>query len=197
MNTAKPTEPTTHPHRQTPLDFTALWMRVVVAGLVIVAAVWVLTWRLPAALVDGRNTVAGVVIVVAGLYAGTLAVYARLQHFTAYGRTERAVKPDPGGIVYLTQRLTVAGEPVDRDATPVSFGVDPSMLKRALAYVNGGGETSRAKMTKALGLSQKQWQSVMAGLEDMGAVTNNGRAGIAADLAEVGRLLDELDAQGW
>lgn len=197
MNAEQPRQSHSSHHRPV-LEFAAVWMLAAacsVAGVLIGGLALSMDDMTPLASV--ARSAAGIVAMLFLAAAVVLVAYARLEHFATYGRQQRTVKSDPAGIVYLTQRMTVAGEPVDRDAKPVSFGVDPDLLKRALAYVKGGGETSRAKMTKALGLSQKQWQNVMAGLEDMGAVTNNGRAGIAADLAEVGRLLDELDAQGW
>ena len=191
-------QPHSNTHRQTPLDFTALWMRVVAAVLVIVACIAVVLFAdLPGPLDEAVNTLAAVVVVVAAVYAGVLALYARLQHFTAYGRQEQAQAVKPGGVVYFTQRMNVAGEQVDRDAAPVDFGVKPDVLKRVMSYISGGGATSRSAMTKGLGISQGQWSQIMAGLEDIGAVSNNGRAGIDADMTEISRLLKELDAQGW
>ena len=80
---------------------------------------------------------------------------------------------------------------------PVDFGVKPDVLKRVMSYISGGGATSRSAMTKGLGISQRQWSQIMAGRDDIGAVSNNVRAGIDADMTEISRLLKELDAQGW
>lgn len=183
------------PHHNTPLEMTGLWSRAI--GLLTAAGLFVALGLVGAVVLDAWQA-AGLGLALAlivGVPGAILALYTRLEHGAAYGRREQPARPAGAAPIYLTQRLNVAGRPIDREPTPVNFGVDPADLDAALRHIRGGGATSRNAMTGALGISQGTWAKLMGGLETIGAVSNNGRAGIAADMGEIDRLLEELDAQ--
>ncbi len=160
-----------HTHRQTPLDFTALWMRVVVALLVIVACVWALSWRVPSWATDGRNAVAGVVLVVALIYAGVLALYAYLQHLEAYGRREpKAQRTGDTWRIHLKRELPVGNRgAVEMEPDPVDLPVKPAEFVRIVRDMQRSG-TSRDK--RPAGVSQPLWRRVMTALEDLDGAVN-------------------------
>ena len=179
-------QPHSNTHRQTPLDFTALWMRVVAAVLVIVACIAVVLFaHLPGPLDEAVNTLAGVVAVVAAVYAGVLAVYARLQHYTAYGRQERATKAGDEWIINLKREIPVSDRgTVEMEPTRVKLPVAPREFTRIVREMmrNGTGIDDRPS-----GVSQPLRTKVLRALEDMDGATNGGRG--------VGwQLSDDLDA---
>ena len=185
-------QPHSNTHRQTPLDFTALWMRVVAAVLVIVACIAVVLFaHLPGPLDEAVNTLAGVVAVVAAVYAGVLALYARLQHFTAYGRQERATKAGDEWIINLKREIPVSDRgTVEMEPTRVKLPVAPREFTRIVREMmrNGTGIDDRPP-----GVSQPLRTKVLRALEDMDGATNGGR-GVGWQLSDdLDTLLRDID----
>ena len=184
-------QPHSNTHRQTPLDFTALWMRVVAAVLVIVACIAVVLFAdLPGPLDEAVNTLAAVVVVVAAVYAGVLAVYARLQHYTAYGRQERATKSGDTWRIHLKRELPVGNVgAVEMEPDTVDLPVEPSQFVNIVRQMQRTG-TSRDK--RPAGVSQPLWRKVMAALESLdGAVKGPNGYEFTDDLDALLRDIDQ------
>ncbi len=110
-------------------------------------------------------------------------------------RGERRIKSTSTGPIYFRRNITVAGDPVDVGETPIDFGsLKAGQVQRALTYLRNGGATSRGAMTKALGISQGDWAKLITGLEDLGIVANNGRAGVQI-VGDLSAAIDDLAAQ--
>ena len=110
-------------------------------------------------------------------------------------RQPRRIKPTSTAPIYFRRSMDIAGEPVDTGETPIDFGsLKAGQVQRALSYLRNGGATSRGAMTKALGISQGDWSKLIAGLEDLGIVANNGRAGVNV-VGDLGAAIDDLAAQ--
>ena len=202
-------QPHSNTHRQTPLDFTALWMRVVAAVLVIVACIAVVLFaHLPGPLDEAVNTLAGVVAVVAAVYAGVLAVYARLQHYTAYGRGETIKRTNDKQRVVHTHTEAVpksdgSGVEFHRETRQAEFEYPVEDIARGVEWMLRNG-SSRDDVTAGLGWGQKPWARIMRELHNLGVATKQGRSyklrpERAHDWAQsvlgddIASIIDELD----
>lgn len=193
LHTSTPTPETrTTTHRQTPLDFTALVMRVVAASIVALACLYVLIGvDLPAGLRQPVNTLASVVLVVAMIYGLALAAYIRLQHYVAYGR--RDPKPAAGDaptVSHMRRNINIAGQVHQRDDVPVNWGrAEPKDVVAAIRFMRDTGKTSRNDVKGGVGISQGKWQDIMTALDSLDYVDNQGRGGVKI----VGDLSAALD----
>ena len=183
-------QPHSNTHRQTPLDFTALWMRVVAAVGVALFCGWLMTLDKPDLIRQPANDVLRVVVVVAAVYAGVLAVYARLQHYTAYGRQERATKSGDTWRIHLKRELPVGNVgAVEMEPDTVDLPVEPSQFVNIVRQMQRTG-TSRDK--RPAGVSQPLWRKVMAALESLdGAVKGPNGYEFTDDLDALLRDIDQ------
>ena len=183
-------QPHSNTHRQTPLDFTALWMRVVAAVGVALFCGWLMTLDKPDLIRQPANDVLRVVVVVAAVYAGVLAVYARLQHYTAYGRQERATKTGDTWRIHLKRELPVGNVgAVEMEPDTVDLPVEPSQFVNIVRQMQRTG-TSRDK--RPAGVSQPLWRKVMAALESLdGAVKGPNGYEFTDDLDALLRDIDQ------
>jgi len=160
------------------------------ALVLLVLAVWLAlqTWMLPAA-------VTLVLAAYVGINAGLLWEYSNRLIAKELPRGERRIRATSTGPIYFRRNISVAGDPVDVGETPIDFGsLNAGQVQRALTYLRNGGATSRGAMTKALGISQGDWAKLITGLEDLGIVANNGRAGVQV-VGDLSAAIDDLAAQ--
>ncbi len=166
----------------------ALWT----AGVLVAAAGWIL------ADLTGWAPVALLALIVAaafGLAGWLMLEYTNRAIERDLPRGERRIKSTSTGPIYFRRNITVAGDPVDVGETPIDFGsLKAGQVQRALTYLRNGGATSRGAMTKALGISQGDWAKLITGLEDLGIVANNGRAGVQV-VGDLSAAIDDLAAQ--
>ena len=166
----------------------ALWT----AGVLVAAVGWIL------ADLTGWAPVALLALIVAaafGLAGWLMLEYTNRAIERDLPRGERRIKSTSTGPIYFRRNITVAGDPVDVGETPIDFGsLKAGQVQRALTYLRNGGATSRGAMTKALGISQGDWAKLITGLEDLGIVANNGRAGVQV-VGDLSAAIDDLAAQ--
>ena len=201
-------QPHSNTHRQTPLDFTALWMRVVAAVGVALFCGWLMTLDKPDLIRQPVNDVLRVVVVVAAVYAGVLAVYARLQHYTAYGRGETIKRTNDKQRVVHTHTEAVpksdgSGVEFHRETRQAEFEYPVEDIARGVEWMLRNG-SSRDDVTAGLGWGQKPWARIMRELHNLGVATKQGRSyklrpERAHDWAQsvlgddIASIIDELD----